>query len=654
VTPARRLILASLAALSLLSSVAASLAQVPAPVPALPDSERRTAYSITASQCNCNVIFQLFGDATDYQNWVEVYLNGVRVNYNDATFGWTITSPSPGTLANLPRPITDAVLTFNTAQTGTVQIVGARRPRRTSQFQEGAGVPARNLNQVVTDITATLREMWDKTNDMTGRGLFSQPGNTMGPLPLPAVCVNAFLAFDGTGLNPLCQQIVISGTLATPGSTVNGDFAIWTGTNGKQLGDGGAPGTFAFQNYATPPAIGGTTPNTGVFTDIDSATLATGSVITSTPTVSSSYCGKTAALGGSAQYTFTVGAASGFTAGCVIGVANVDPVPSSGGRGKQMAINGVTFPLNGLYPGMAFTLKNINNAWVLVGLANRYKVPSGNFNLFTDFALGLDTNDGLAAGTGNAKKTIQACLDTIANDFDFTGWSGILGETGGPTIAACNLASGSTDSLGVHFSAHAFVGAQGGAAVLIQAAAGTATITSSTSDGIGLFLSSRVQLKNVNLASTGPSGAALNVGYSAEAQILSGVTFGTASNNAHISVSDNGIVRIVNGYTIAGNATSHYLAQGHGQILQQGGSITVSGSTAPAFSGAFALASNGGLINVPGITWSGLMGGGGATGKRSEADNLGNISTNAGATACSTTYFPGTSNGTTSNGGQCN
>jgi hypothetical protein len=247
-------------AVAFLVELVPAFAQVPAPVPALPDAERRTSYSITASQCSCTVNFALFGDSTDFANWIEVYLNGVRVNFNDATFGWTITSPSPGTLANLPRPITDAVLTFTNAQTGTVQIVGARRPRRTSQFNENTGIPARNVNQVVTDITATLREMWDKTNDMTGRGLFSQPGNTMGLLPLPAVCSNAFLGFDATGLNPTCVQISTGTSIITPGSVVNGDFVIWSGTGGKTLADGGS--------FASPPAIGGTAPNAGSFTTL--------------------------------------------------------------------------------------------------------------------------------------------------------------------------------------------------------------------------------------------------------------------------------------------------------------------------------------------------------------------------------------------------
>src|ERR1700722_19847404 len=65
----RKIVLAGLAAVSLIWSIAPAFAQ-PAPVPGLPDTERRTAYSISATQCGCSVGFALFGDAGDFQNWV--------------------------------------------------------------------------------------------------------------------------------------------------------------------------------------------------------------------------------------------------------------------------------------------------------------------------------------------------------------------------------------------------------------------------------------------------------------------------------------------------------------------------------------------------------------------------------------------------------
>jgi hypothetical protein len=223
VTRARRLILAGFTALSLLSSVAVSFAQVPAPVPALPDSERRTSYSITASQCNCAVNFQLFGDSNDFSNWLEVFLNGVRLNFNDPVFGWTITSPT-GPIGDIARPITNAVLTFNIAQTGTIQIVGARRPRRVSQFSENAGVSARNLNQALTDIVAQNRETWDKTNDVTGRAVLARPGETLALLPVLASRANMGACFDSGGNLTSCVS-------ASSGSFIAGSGIAFTGTN---------------------------------------------------------------------------------------------------------------------------------------------------------------------------------------------------------------------------------------------------------------------------------------------------------------------------------------------------------------------------------------------------------------------------------------
>jgi hypothetical protein len=234
VTRARRLILAGFAAISLLSSVAPSFAQVPGPVPALPDAERRTSYTLTASNCSCGVGFALYGDGTDFNSWVEVYLNGVRVNYNDGTFGWTITSPS-GPLSNLARPITDGILTFNSAQTGTVQIVGARRPRRSVVFQEGRGVTARDLNYVLNDIYGQNREEWD----LRSRILQGPPGTTYAQMPAPSVCINGLLGFDSTGLKPVCTNFAGFGQVGanlvwagpSSGSNAIPTFRVLTGAD---------------------------------------------------------------------------------------------------------------------------------------------------------------------------------------------------------------------------------------------------------------------------------------------------------------------------------------------------------------------------------------------------------------------------------------
>jgi hypothetical protein len=250
----RRALLALVAALGVLS--APSLAQSPypagppAPVPALPDSTRLTTYTITGTTCACAVGFDLYGDGTDYQNWVEVWLNGVKVAYNDATYGWTITSVTGG-LTTLPRPITNAVLTFNNAQTGTVLIVGAQRPRRLTEFSENRGVAARDLNQAFNTFTAIERETWDRTADVAGRALLAPPGDTLNVLPAATTRANSLLGFDASG-QPLLFATGTPGTgnVIGPAGSVDGQFALFNGT-GTLLKAGGTPAAVAVSGSAS-------------------------------------------------------------------------------------------------------------------------------------------------------------------------------------------------------------------------------------------------------------------------------------------------------------------------------------------------------------------------------------------------------------------
>ena len=170
-----------------------------------------------------------------------MYVGGVRYPSTDSNHGWTITSAT-GQLTTIPRPIIDAVLTFNQAQTGTVIIVGAQRPRRLSEFTESAGVPARAHNQTYNTIVAMLRENWDKTNDVTGRAILTQPGNTMGLLPLPSACAGSYLNFGANGLTPTCLVGVPgTGDVVGPSSSTIGDLAIWNNATGTLLADGPIP-----------------------------------------------------------------------------------------------------------------------------------------------------------------------------------------------------------------------------------------------------------------------------------------------------------------------------------------------------------------------------------------------------------------------------
>jgi hypothetical protein len=181
-------------AFALIAGLVPAFGQVPPVIPALPDADRRTTYTISGSTCACAVGFAIYGDSTDYGNWISVWINGVRI----PSANWSVSSPT-GSLGLIPRPITDAVLTFNVAQTGTVQIVGARRPRRVAQFAENRGVPARDLNLALTDVVAQNREVWDKINDLGSRVIMAPPGETLNILAAANLRANSTLGFDAVG-----------------------------------------------------------------------------------------------------------------------------------------------------------------------------------------------------------------------------------------------------------------------------------------------------------------------------------------------------------------------------------------------------------------------------------------------------------------------
>jgi hypothetical protein len=174
----------------------------PPPVPALPDTQRISSYTLSSQTGPFAVNFAIYGDGTDYANWIHVYLGENLLN---AGVDYTLSSPS-GTLGFIALPITDAQVTLTVASSGTLTIVGARRPRRIQQFAENRGVAARDLNQAITDVVAENRENWDllQTRALLLGGISSVSGSNI--LPVAALRANKVLTFDNLG-NPLVQAI---------------------------------------------------------------------------------------------------------------------------------------------------------------------------------------------------------------------------------------------------------------------------------------------------------------------------------------------------------------------------------------------------------------------------------------------------------------
>lgn len=222
---------------------AITFAQAPPPVPALPDTQRLTTYSINAATGPYSVGFALYGDSTDYGDWLEVRLCTSAVlnpcSALTAVTQWTLSSAT-GAIATIPRPITDATITLTSPMTGTLLINGARRPRRTAQFAENRGVAARDLNQAITDITAQNRETWDRV----GRTIRGQPNEAISPLQPATTRAGGVLCWDGTGLIPLTCAAGSSGTanVVGPNVAVIGHIATFGNTLGTILTDGGLVG----------------------------------------------------------------------------------------------------------------------------------------------------------------------------------------------------------------------------------------------------------------------------------------------------------------------------------------------------------------------------------------------------------------------------
>lgn len=477
----------------------------------------------------------------------------------------------------------------------------------------------------------------------------AQPGP--GPVPDPWTVNGNAISYDGCVLVPVAavQGCKGNGTLsangvflapsaaggatfnipqgAAPTTPANGD--IWTTAsgifvriNGGTVGPltGPISGSFAATSplsVSFPSSIVTYACPTCNTTALTNARLAK----TANYTLDVTDCGKTLALGGSAFFTLTISAASGYDATCQITILNTDS-----GRGKRISPNGVTSFI--LYPTQTMVLYNSNNVWN-VNKQNRWRIPGSLLPIYVNYGTGDDLNDGLVSGS--PKKTITGCLTVVAQELDFN----FLPQS----TVSCNLAAGSLDLDGVHFSTHALVGAQGGAAILIQGDGGQATISTAGPVPLAFFVNATVQLKNLIL--TNSSGACLQAGYHTFVDVLSGMTFFTCTGNAQVVATDGAIIQFNNDYAVNGGGTSHWLASQGGQILA--GAITV---TAPPTFNYTVFAYSSALSSI--ISSATFTGFSGTAGIKAQSDLNSIVSATGGCAS-----FPGLNAPVTTSGGQC-
>jgi hypothetical protein len=249
------------------------------------------------------------------------------------------------------------------------------------------------------------------------------------------------------------------------------------------------------------------------------------------------------------------------------------------------------------------------------------EVLSAARTYFVRTADGSDSNNGLADTAGGAFATFAKAL-TVVSGLDFSTFNVAIKGRGTVSAAATIRPMVGTGTL------------------TIQSTTGTPTdfVFSCSTDAITVD-GAVVTIKDLKITtSSGSNLTATNSATVTYVNVEHGVCTAWQMDAKYGG-------RLLNGgasYTISGNAAGHLHATGFGLI--QAGGVTVNGG-AQAFSGAFAIAALGGLIQYDGSTFVGM---GSATGQRYNASSNGLISTASGGA----NFFPGNSAGATSTGGQ--
>lgn len=405
----------------------------------------------------------------------------------------------------------------------------------------------------------------------------------------------------------------------------------WTGTN-----------TFTNSTtFSAAVAISGNITSTGGSNSFSGSTSFTGPVIfsssilttarsiSSNTTVATSDTGKTLVLtGGFISLTFDT--ASGYSSNHTTTVINF----ATETRGKKIIITGGANFI--LWPGQTATIRNENNTWA-IDKPVRWKAP-GSTTLYVNVDNGLDTNDGLAAGAGNAVQTIfQAVINIVQDQWDLTANSA-------PQIII-QLADSSNPYAGLHFPGPV-VGMSGNATILIQGNQSDPRLTTISTDAqnncLNLFDGAILEIKWVQVDNT--SGGAIVVQTNAICRIVGDVWFKRATGGAHMLALLGGKIILDAGYTIANQANFHAQAIGGGTITKSQ-ALTVTFVTSPTFT-TFVYAQQLSYQGWGGVTFN--LQGNTVTGQRYYADTNSVITVDGGGA----TFLPGSIAGATATGGQ--
>lgn len=343
---------------------------------------------------------------------------------------------------------------------------------------------------------------------------------------------------------------------------------------------------------------GASTFNSGVtFTSGTNTLTNTRLAKTTTYTLANADKGVTLALGGTAFYTLTVNAASGYDANFICAIVNEDTT-----RAKRITINGITSFL--LWPLQSFILINQNSTWQTIGRPVRYK-PAAALTLYVDHANGLSTNDGLATGAGGALNTIANAISVIMQQIDC--------NNNPPTIQ--NAAETFTET-----GASVFGQPTGALQILITGTPGAPSSTVWQVGAAGTVLQTRdngvATINGFKILSTGAGAVGFNPSQNGTIDYLN-IEFGAFATGYQIKIDQGGCANSLDsGATlpsISGSATNHCLMVGPCKWSMGGATINM--PNALTF-GSFLSGSGTGTVNFGANTFTGAGSGAGSVGQK--------------------------------------
>lgn len=280
-----------------------------------------------------------------------------------------------------------------------------------------------------------------------------------------------------------------------------------------------------------------------------------------------------------------------------------------------------------LAKGTALQVLRQNNALTAPEWATAREVLTANRTYYvrTD---GSDSNTGLVDSAGGAFLTLQKAYNVITGSLDLAGFTVTVDVGDATYTAGLSVTQPWTGGGAVTFLGNTSTPAN----VVISITGSTSAISNTAT------LPGELTFIGMQVASSAGYGV-LNNG--AGTIVLSQVNTAACGLVKLFAAKPGSIIRVASGYTDSGNAIRHFDAE-HGAFIQAN-SVTITLSGTPAYSGAFAYASDRGGVEAVSVTFSGS-----ATGPRYSASTNAVINTAGGGAS----YFPGNSVGATATGGQ--